>query len=363
MLADWGSRDEGFLAMTAELRRRLLEIARADDRYDCVPMQGSGTYSVESMLGTFVSADDKALVLSNGAYGKRACSILQRIGRAFSVVDKGEIHPPRAADLERALAEDPSVTHVFVVHCETTTGMLNPIGEIAAAASAAGKKLLIDSMSAFGAIPLDAGELRFEAMVSSSNKCLEGVPGFGFIIAEKASLAAAEGNCHSVSLDANAQWKGLNRNGQWRFTPPTHSVAAFVAALNAHAAEGGVAGRSRRYSRSHDVIVSGLRDLGFETLLDDGWMAPIIATFVTPADDAFDFEQLYQRMKAGGFVIYPGKLTELDTFRIGCIGHIDEHVMRAALEVMKRALSEMGLQSGAPPAVPERRRVLLKETA
>ena len=360
MLADWGSRDEEFLAMTAELRRKLLRIARADDRYDCVPMQGSGTYSVESMLGTFVSGDDKVLVLSNGAYGKRACSILQRTGRAHSVVDKGEFLPPRAADVESALAKDPSVTHVFVVHCETTTGILNPIGEIAEAASGAGRKLLIDSMSAFGAIPVDAGALRFQAMVSSSNKCFESVPGFGYIIAEKASLAAAEGNCHSVSLDASAQWIGLNRNGQWRFTPPTHSVAAFVAALRAHDAEGGVAGRCRRYSRNRDVIVSGLRNLGFETLLDDSWMAPIIATFLTPADDAFDFERLYRQMKASGFVIYPGKLTEIDTFRIGCIGHIDEHVMRAALAVMTQALREMGLKSGAPPAAAESRRAALE---
>ena len=349
MLADWGSRDEKFRAMTADLRRRLLAVAGAGDRFDCVPMQGSGTFSVEAMLGTFIGPDDHALVLSNGAYGKRACQILQRIGRRHTVIDKGELNPPRAGDVGSAVSADPSITHVFAVHCETTTGLLNPLEEIAAAAADRNLRLLVDSMSAFGAVPFDAESIRFDAMVSSSNKCLEGVPGFGFVIADRAALAESAGNCHSVSLDVHAQWQGFETGGQWRFTPPTHAVAALLAALDAHEREGGVCGRHQRYSRNWEVIVSGLRGLGFETLLEDRWMAPVIVTFLAPEDSAFDYRLFYDSMNRNGFVLYPGKLTEFDTFRIGCIGHIDQRVMQSALEAMEMILTDMGVSSGAPP--------------
>ena len=244
MLRDWGSRDDGFIALTAELRSRVIALTGDHDgAYDCVPMQGSGTFAVEAMLGSFVPVDGKVLVLANGAYGRRASAILARMGRSQTVLDTGDFLPARKAEVAAALAEDPEITHVFVVHCETSSGILNPLDEVAEAAREAGKGLLIDSMSAFGALPIDVREIGFDALVSSANKCLEGVPGFSLVIARKDCLAGAAGNCHSVSLDVHDQWSGLNRNGQWRFTPPTHTIAACVAALDAHEAEGGVAGR------------------------------------------------------------------------------------------------------------------------
>ncbi len=351
MLRDWGSWDGDFRAMTAELRRRLLALAGdGEGAFDCVPMQGSGTFAVEAMLGSFVPKDGKALVLANGAYGLRAAQTLAYLGRAHTVIDKGDYLPPRGEEVAAALDADPQITHVVVVHCETSSGILNPVAEISQAVYARGRKLLVDSMSAFGAIGLDVGEIRYEAMVSSANKCIEGVPGFGFVIARKSELEAAKGRSHSLSLDVHAQWAYMNKTGQWRFTPPTHVVAAFLEALRLHEAEGGVAGRGARYANNRDVLVAGMRGLGFETLLKDRWLSPIIVTFFCPAHERFAFDRFYALMKDKGFVIYPGKLTVVDSFRVGCIGRMDEHVMRRVVEAAAASLAEMGVDSAAPPA-------------
>ena len=351
MLRDWGSWDADFRAMTQDLRDRLLAmLGPGGEAFDCVPMQGSGTFTVEAMLGSFIARDGKALVLANGAYGLRSAETLRYLGRDVVLLDKGDYLPPSGADVARILADDPAITHVVAVHCETSSGILNPVAEIACATHAAGRKLLIDSMSAFGALPLEVAEIEYEAMASSANKCIEGVPGFGFVLARKSALAAARGNSHSLSLDVHDQWRVMNKTGQWRFTPPTHVVAAFLAALRAHEREGGVAGRGARYARNRDVIVAGMRGLGFETLLKDRWQSPIIVTFFCPEDAGFEFDRFYQLMKVRGFIIYPGKLTVLDSFRIGCIGQMDEHVMRDVVRAAGEALTEMGVQSAAPPA-------------
>jgi len=351
MLRDWGSWDEDFRAVTRELRASLLALTGdTKNDLDCVPMQGSGSFSVEAMLGSFVPRDGKVLVLSNGAYGQRIAQTLGYLNRGHSVIDKGDYMPPRGDEVTAALKADPLITHVVIVHCETSSGILNPVKEISDAVYAQGRKLLIDSMSAFGAVPLNINELRYEAMVSSANKCIEGVPGFGFIIARKAELEAAKGRSHSLSLDVHAQWAHMNKTGQWRFTPPTHVVVAFIEALRAHAVEGGVAGRGARYARNRDVVVEGLRGLGFETLLKDRWLSPIIVTFFCPEDPRFNFDTFYNLMKAKGFIIYPGKLTVVASFRIGCIGQMDEYVMRKVVIAAKECLSEMGVQSATPPA-------------
>ncbi|MFK7939763.1 MAG: 2-aminoethylphosphonate--pyruvate transaminase [Roseovarius sp.] len=351
MLRDWGSWDGDFRSMTREMRSRLLDLlGSAKAAYDCVPIQGSGSYCVEAMLGTFVPQDGKVLVLSNGAYGLRAAQTMEYLGRAYTLIDKGDYLPPRGDEVAQALADDPKITHVLCIHCETSSGILNPVEEIAEATHAAGRKLLIDSMSAFGAVELDAGKLNYTAMVSSANKCIEGVPGFGFVIARTDALESAKGNCHSLSLDVHAQWATMEKTGQWRFTPPTHVVAAFLEALKTHEAEGGVAGRGARYTQNRDVMVAGMRSLGFETLLADRWLSPIIVTFFCPADPKFDFTRFYELMKDRGFIIYPGKLTVVDSFRVGCIGRMDEYVMRRVVEAARQALHDMGVTNAAPPA-------------
>ena len=350
MLKDWGSWDEDFRDLTKKLRKNLLSLlGPRKNLYDCVPIQGSGTFAVESMLGTFIPKDGKLLVLANGAYGLRAAQTMDYLNRDYHLLDKGDYLPPRGSEVADILENDKAITHVLVIHCETSSGILNPLEEIGAVVKSAGRKLLIDSMSAFGAVPVDPEKIDFEAMVSSANKCIEGVPGFGFVFAKLSALEAAKGNCHSLSLDVEAQWSAMEKSGQWRFTPPTHVVAAFLTALEIHEEEGGVAGRGARYTNNRDVMVSGMRDLGFETLLDERWLSPIIVTFFCPADRAFEFTKFYDLMKSEGFIIYPGKLTVVDSFRIGCIGRMDAHVMKGVVSAAKKALEAMGVESAAPP--------------
>ncbi len=360
MLRDWGSWDADFRAMTKSMCDQLVGLAGVSgDAFACVPMQGSGSYCVEAMLGTFVPRDGKVLVLANGAYGLRAAEIMRYIGRAYTLIDKGDYMPPRGDEVAAALDADPAISHVVAIHCETSSGILNPLAEISAAVSTRGRKLLVDSMSAFGAV--DMAGISYEAMVSSANKCIEGVPGFGFVIARKTELAAAKGNSHSLALDVHAQWATMVATGQWRYTPPTHAVAAFLEALRLHRVEGGVAGRGARYTQNRDVMVAGMRDLGFETLLKECWLSPIIVTFFCPADPAFVFTRFYDLMKARGFIIYPGKLTVVDSFRIGVIGRMDHHVMRRVVQAARECLTEMGVTSAAPPAAALAERARLAE--
>ncbi|MBL1434613.1 MAG: 2-aminoethylphosphonate--pyruvate transaminase [Rhodobacteraceae bacterium] len=361
MLRDWGSWDEEFRAVTLEIRTRLLAMLDAPEGYDCVPMQGSGTFSVEAMLGSFVPKNGKVLVLSNGAYGQRIAETLAYLGRAHTVINKGDYLPPRGAEISAALQADAAITHVVAVHCETSSGILNPLKEISDAVAAEGRTLLVDSMSAFGAIPLTG--VRYAALVSSANKCIEGVPGFGFIIARISELEAAKGRSHSLSLDVHAQWATMNKTGQWRFTPPTHAVVAFLEALKAHEAEGGVAGRNARYTENRDVVVAGMRALGFETLLVDDWLSPIIVTFFCPASPAFDFTRFYELMKQKGFIIYPGKLTVAESFRIGCIGRMDAAIMHRVVQAAGESLATLGVNDASPPqsALIERAKLAAKE--
>jgi 2-aminoethylphosphonate-pyruvate transaminase len=282
MLRDWGSWDVEFQEITADIRRRLTDMCDGGDDYDCVPMQGSGTFAVEAALSSFVPKDGKVLSLMNGAYGQRATKTLEYIGRECVSLDKGDYLPPMPEEVANILAKDADITHVVIIHCETSSGILNPLQGISDVVHAAGRKLIVDSMSAFGAVPLSVKDVPFEVMVSSANKCIEGVPGFGFVIAKKQALEEAKGNCHSLSLDVHEQWATMNKTGQWRFTPPTHVVVAFYEALLQHEEEGGVQGRLARYTNNRDVVVSGMREMGFETLLEDQWLSPIITTFFGP---------------------------------------------------------------------------------
>ena len=360
MLKDWGSWDEDFRNLTKKLRESLLSLlGKSKSLYDCVPIQGSGTFAVESMLGTFIPKNGKLLVLANGAYGLRAAQTMDYLNRDYHLLDKGDYLPPRGSEVADILEKDKSITHVLVIHCETSSGILNPLEEIGGVVKTAGRKLLIDSMSAFGAVPVDPEKVDFEAMVSSANKCIEGGPGFGFVFAKLSALQAAKGNCHSLSLDVEAQWSAMEKSGQWRFTPPTHVVAAFLKALEIHDAEGGVSGRGARYTNNRDVMVKGMRDLGFETLLDERWLSPIIVTFFCPEDPAFHFSKFYDLMKNEGYIIYPGKLTIVDSFRVGCIGRMDSHVMQGVVSAARNALETMGVKSAAPPkaALLERQRL------
>ena len=345
MVHDWGSRDATFIKINKSVLTRLPAILNGADDFVTVPMQGSGTFAVEAMLTTFVPRNGKVLLLINGAYGQRAKKICEIAGRAIAVHETAEDTPPDLAAVETLLKSDKAITHVFTVQCETTSGILNPVEKIAALAQRHGKRLLVDAMSAFGALPLDAKRVTFDAVAASSNKCLEGVPGLGFVIARTAALEKTKGNATTLVLDLHDQWANFVKTGQYRFTPPIHVIVAFHQALDEFDAEGGVAGRGGRYAENCRILIDGMRALGFEPLLPDNLQAPIIVTFRMPTDKNFVFQTFYDRLKDRGYVIYPGKLTVAESFRIGCIGRLYPEQMRGALAAIRDILEEMNVRS------------------
>ncbi|WEJ03700.1 2-aminoethylphosphonate--pyruvate transaminase [Pseudomonas sp. FJ2-5-13] len=341
MMVDWGSWDDRFNQLTASVCTQLLAILNGADSHHCVPLQGSGTFAVEAAIGTLVPRNGKVLVLINGAYGKRLAKICEVLGREFSTFETAEDEPTTAADVDRLLHADSAITHVALIHCETSTGILNPLAQIAEVVKRHGKRLIIDAMSSFGALPIDAREVPFDALIAASGKCLEGVPGMGFVFAEKAALAAAQGNCHSLAMDLFDQHSYMAKTGQWRFTPPTHVVAALHEALLQYAEEGGLPARHQRYAHNCQALLDGMAELGLRSFLPAAIQAPIIATFHAPDDPRYQFKAFYERVKAKGFILYPGKLTQVETFRVGCIGHVDADGMRAAVKAIAEVLQEM----------------------
>ena len=348
MVHDWGSRDAAFLKINSEVLTRLPEIVNGAGDYVTVPMQGSGTFAVEAMLTTFVPPGGTVLMLINGAYGHRAKKILDIARRGVVVHETPEDTPPDLAVVERILKETPAITHIFTVHCETTSGILNPIRDVGALAQKYKKSFLLDSMSAFGALPLDVQALGADAVAASSNKCIEGVPGLGFVICRKVALENTAGNATTLVLDLHDQWKNFEKTGQYRFTPPIHVIVSFHQALMEFFEEGGQPGRGKRYAENCKVLIDGMRALGFEPLLRDELQAPIIVTFRMPADPRFKFQEFYDRLKERGYVIYPGKLTVADSFRIGCIGRLYPDHMRGALAAIRDILDELGVTSVKP---------------
>ncbi len=348
MLRDWGSWDNAFNAITASICKDVVDVVHGAGTHVCVPMQGSGTFSVEAALGSLVPREGKVLVPQNGAYCQRILRILKYLGRASVAIDLAEDQHPTAAMLEEAFARDPAITHVAQVHCETGTGILNPLPEIAAACARHGKGLIVDAMSTFGAIDIDVSKYPIDAVIAASGKCIEGAPGMGFVIARQAVLEKCQGNSHSLALDLFDQWTYLQKTMQWRFTPPTHVVAAFRAALDQFKDEGGTSARGARYRKNCDALVEGMGALGFRTFLPRAVQAPVIVTFHAPADAAYAFRPFYEKVRARGYILYPGKLTQVETFRVGCIGAIDANEMRNAVAAIGEAMREMKIAVREP---------------
>jgi 2-aminoethylphosphonate-pyruvate transaminase len=358
MLRDWGSWDSNFNAVTARVRSRLTAIIHAEDTHVCVPMQGSGTFSVEAAVNSLVARNGHVLVLINGAYGKRLARLTEMLGRKLTAFETAVDVSPSAADVARLLDADASITHVALIHCETSTGILNPLPEIAAAVAQRGRSLIVDAMSSFGAIAIDARDITFDALVSASGKCVEGPPGMGFVFVRRGVLEACGGNSTSLSLDLYDQWTYMEKTTQWRYTPPTHVVVALDAALAQFEAQGGQPARLARYTANCEALIKGTTEMGLRPFLDPRSQAPIIVTFHAPADPKYTFKEFYQRVRDKGFILYPGKLTELETFRIGCIGAIGPEEMRHAVNAVRDTLREMGIRTIAPGATALRRGAL-----
>ena len=343
MQRDIGSRDAKFIQIVRDIRKDLLAITGTGAEFTAVPMQGSGTFAVEAAIGSLIPAGGKLLVLANGAYGRRMIAIAQRLGIATDSIVSPETEPNDPSTVCAHLAAHPEITHVAAVHCETTTGILNPLAEIGAVVAAAGRHFLVDAMSSFGGIPVDIAGWNIDCLISSANKCIEGVPGIAFAIVRTASLETSRGHARSVSLDLSAQWDELERSGQFRFTPPTHVILALAAALDALAQEGGVAAREKRYRENQRVLLSGMRAMGFQTVLRQELQSPIITAFHFPADLRFDFEDFHRRLAGQGLVIYPGKLSRMDSFRIGTIGQLTPRDFADLLERTRASLEAMSV--------------------
>lgn len=326
MQRDLGSRDAEFIDLVAGIRSELLRIAGVsrEQGYEAVLMQGSGTFGLESVISSVIPREGRFVVLANGAYGERMAMIAERLGISTRLARWPENESPQPAAVQRLIEEEPAATHVAMVHCETTTGILNPIEDIARIIRAGGREFIVDAMSSFGGVSLDLSNLEIDYLISSPNKCLEGVPGFCFVLARRKALEATKGGARSVSLDLLAQWEGLEGNGQFRFTPPTHALLAFARALEELREEGGVSARAARYRANHETLRTGMRKLGFAEYLPVERQSNIITTFRYPDAPNFRFEDFYLRLRARGFLIYPGKVSQANCFRIGTIGRINE---------------------------------------
>lgn len=329
------------LGVVEPIRRELVRLATGpeyESDYSAVLLQGSGSYVVESVLGSVIGVDECLLIINNGAYGARMGEMARCLGLRHHELDCGETTRPEPAAIDAMLARHPEITHLAMVHCETTTGMLNPLEEVAELCQRRGIRLIVDAMSSFGGIPIDMGRLGIEFLISSANKCIQGVPGFGFVIARRAALTACAGRARSVSLDLHAQWQTMEQQGgKWRFTSPTHTVLAFAQALRELEEEGGIAARHRRYGENQRTLVAGMAELGFAPLLPEEWQSPIITAFYSPVHPDYRFADFYQRLKAQGFVIYPGKVSQADCFRIGNIGDVTPERVRELLAAMASA--------------------------
>lgn len=337
MLTDWCTWDEAYnLHIVEEIRKSLVSLAtQHTGDYTSILLQGSGTYCVEAVIGSVIKPGDKLLILSNGAYGDRMGNIAEYHGISYDMLAFDETEQVSVSYVDDYLSHNAEITHVAVVHCETTTGVFNPLKEIAHLVKMHGKKLIVDAMSSFGGVPLDVHELGIDFLISSANKCIQGVPGFGFIIARRSELLHCKGVSKSLSLNIYDQWEAMEKgHGKWRFTSPTHVVRAFKQAMDELAEEGGVEVRHNRYCENHRVLVDGMRSLGFQTLLPDEIQSPVITSFLYPYAD-FNFKTFYTQLKERGFVIYPGKISQADTFRIGNIGDVHPEDFRQLIEIIR----------------------------
>ncbi|MEX2246825.1 MAG: 2-aminoethylphosphonate--pyruvate transaminase [Dehalococcoidia bacterium] len=345
MLQDFCTWDDDYNSIVQEIRRDLVRIAGGGD-YTCVLMQGSGTFTVEATVGSVVPPDGKLLVVNNGAYGARMAEIARRLRIPLTELTHEETEPADIRRMDAALRTDSAITHVAMVHCETTTGMLNPAAEAGRLVRAHGKAFILDAMSSFGGIPFTVDEMDAGFLISSANKCIQGVPGFGFVIARREALDASRGHARSVSLDLYAQWREMeDHGGKWRYTSPTHVVRAFRQALLELDEEGGVVARHERYRENHRRLVAGMERLGFRPLLAPELRSPLITSFLYPDDPSFSFRPFYDALKRRRFVIYPGKISRADTFRIGTIGHVVPGDIDALIDAVGATVSELGFRT------------------
>jgi 2-aminoethylphosphonate-pyruvate transaminase len=348
MMQEYSTWDVDYNSLVQSIRSRLVRLAACDvtnlEAYTATLTPGSGTFAVESVVGSVIPPDGKLLVLNNGAYGARITTISSMLGIETVELAQAEIEVTDLGQMEQMLADDSAITHVAMVHCETTTGMINPVEAVGEIVRRHARVFILDAMSSFGGIPMSMESTGAHYLISSANKCIQGVPGFGFVVANRATLESTVGWARSHSLDLFDQWREMEtKGGKWRFTSPTHVVNAFDRALEELSTEGGVEARHERYVSNQKTMVDGMRALGFRTLIGEEVQSPIITSFYFPEDERFGFQKFYDGLKQRGFVIYPGKVSHAQCFRIGSIGDVHPADMTELVGHVSEVLGEMGV--------------------
>ena len=341
MLFDHCTWDDDYKKITLSIREKLLNLAHVSEpEYTVVLMQGSGTFGVESVLTSVIGEEDTLLIAANGAYGERMGDIARHAGIHYLMYEEDYNKIPSAEKIREILAEHPEITHVSMVHSETTSGILNDIASVAKVVKGAGKTFIVDAMSSFGGVDIPVGDLEIDFIISSANKCIQGVPGFSFIICNREKLMESKGKARSLSLDLYDQWETMNKDGKWRFTSPTHVVLAFAQALKVMEEEGGIVARAKRYEENNRLLIQKMAEMGIRPYIGSEHQGPIITTFLYPEHHNFSFQDMYQYIKDRGYAIYPGKVTDADTFRIGNIGEIYKEDIEKLCSIIKEFLEE-----------------------
>ena len=342
MLEDMGSRDTEFINAVKEIRSELLRLAHVSQQegYESIIMQGAGTFGIESVISSAISKNDVLLVLANGAYGERIVKMagIHKLNHHVLRFAEDEIVTPEATG--KFLAEHNDITHVACIHSETTTGLMNPVGAIGGVCKQHNKVFIVDAMSSFGGVEMNMQQMHIDYLVSSSNKCIEGVPGFAFVLCKRSELEKTKGQARTLSLDLYDQWKGLESNGQFRFTPPTLSILAFRQAIKELEEEGGIKAREHRYKTNKKILDDGMRQLGYKEYLKPEIQGHIITSFLYPDDPNFNFEKFYSKLNERGYIIYPGKLSKATAFRIGNIGQIFPDDVKGLIAAIKEVMQE-----------------------
>ena len=327
MLCDYGSRDDDFLRIVKTVREKLTGLAciksNMNSEFTTVLMQGSGTFSVEATLNSCIPKRDmtnKLLVIVNGSYGKRMLIIAKKMEICVEMLEFDERSSIDISLVEEILNADKDIKYVGMIHHETSTGNMNEVASIGKILKDRNITFIVDSMSAFGAVDIDVYEDGIDFLVSSANKCIEGVPGFAYAICNKSKLIQST-HSTSVSLDLLEQWNNFEKTGQFRFTPPTHTIVAFNKAIADYEKEGGLNARVEKYKKRYSLLYNGMTKMGFLPFLPVDMQGYFITSFLYPSED-FDFKSFYNHLKDNDLIIYPGKTTNIPSFRIGNIGNL-----------------------------------------
>jgi 2-aminoethylphosphonate-pyruvate transaminase len=348
MLADFGGDDAEFFANVQAIRRALLKLAGCDDSHVCVLLGGTHDHAVESVIGSIgPDKKKKTLIVSNGVDAQHTAALMQRLGKACVPLSYRESSIAAAADVAKALENDRNIAQVWITHCESSTGMLNPVADIGKVVAAHGRTFIVDASITFGGAPLSIVDDRIDVLIATSSTSLESLPGVAIVLARRDLLAAAKDRCHSPALDLHAQWHAMDDARQTVVPLPTHATLALREALNDLDHEGGIASRAARYALVARSLRERLHAMGFSLFLPDELASPFVQCVLSPKDEHFGFLQFHALLQQRGFAIARGTMVKHRSFRIGCMGHVNERVMQHLVLAMEDVLKSMEVRNFA----------------